>query len=142
MIRRLAILPVFALAVAAPAMAEGLKLKPGLWEMTYQYQAAMFGQAKDETEVNCVTPDKAELDPQKLLDDSIPCKPANLKTEGGVMTFDVVCEGLGEGTGGKARFETDGDAGSGKIDMIMKMGDMAIPMNASMTAKRLGACES
>ena len=98
----------------------------------------MTSQSITETRTECVK--ETKFDPGKLLQDAEGCSLIDDDLNGDTLTFRMECNmqaarALVEGT-----FSTDGQTGSGNMDMEVNTGGMNMTMNMNWTATRLGDC--
>ena len=98
----------------------------------------MTSQSITETRTECVK--ETKFDPGKLLQDAEGCSLIDDDLNGDTLTFRMECnmqaaQALVEGT-----FSTDGQTGSGNMDMEVNTGGMNMTMNMNWTATRLGDC--
>jgi hypothetical protein len=125
------------LSVGSAAVAEGLPITPGLWEMTSQNP--MTGE--DDVLEECMS--DGVFDPISMMEETQGCTFSNETVSGNSIDYDMTCtdpEMPGAMTA-EFSFTIDGDQGSGNVDMRMEMnGQTAMSMSTSVTARRVGDC--
>jgi len=124
-------------AIALPAFADALKLKPGLWETTFEMTNPFTG-TQSQTRTECL--EENEFDPESMMGPNDNCKVTQSKLKGNTLTFTMACNmdgGSGTMTG---EYTTDGKTGSGKMTMTMSFGGQTMEMRSTTTARRLGDC--
>jgi hypothetical protein len=125
------------LSVGSAAVAEGLPITPGLWEMTSQNP--MTGE--DDVLEECMS--DGVFDPISMMEETQGCTFSNETVSGNSIDYDMTCtdpEMPGAMTA-QFSFTIDGDQGSGNVDMRMEMnGQTAMSMSTSVTARRVGDC--
>ncbi|MDJ0957522.1 MAG: DUF3617 family protein [Arenicellales bacterium] len=119
-------------------MAAELAINPGLWETTMTRTSPMTTQSITETRTECVK--ETKFDPGKLLQDAQGCTLIDDNLNGDTLSFRMECnmnraQAFVEGT-----FSTDGQTGSGNMDMKVNAGGMNMTMNMNWIATRLGDC--
>ena len=122
--------------------ADALPVKPGLWRTKSTQTMEIPGMGAmppriHETE-QCLR--EGDFDPAKMMDPSSGCRVENVTVEDKAMSYEMTCP-TPEGTvTGKARYESDGDQGSGRVDMAFDMGGAKGRMTMDMRSQRIGDC--
>lgn len=116
-----------------------LPIKPGEWETTMTRTNPMTGEPTTETNTRCVK--ETSFNPSTMMQDAEGCELVKDELNGNTLTFRMECA-MEQGTGATVdgEFTSDGDTGSGTMDMNMDMGEMKMTMNMEWTSKRLGDC--
>ena len=118
-------------------VADALPVKPGLWETTVTSTNSFTG-TQTQTSQECVTIE--EFDPKTLFRDAEGCEVVNSDVSGNVLTFSMSCNmDGGQGTFA-GRYQTEGDTGSGEMNMEMSFGGQTMTMESTMESTRLGDC--
>ena len=127
------------LLAAAGAPAAGLTLEPGLWEASWTISNALTGQQFTETRTQCIR--TREFNPRELLRQAQGCQVVSEDQQGNRIRFSLVCtlEG-GAQTQVDGDFETDGTRGNGRLHTRMRIGEMSLTMDTSVTTRRIGDC--
>ena len=118
------------------AVAEGLPITPGLWEI--KTQNSMLG--GEEVQQSCMK--EAVFDPFIMMGEEDGCEIMNEVLAGNSVDYDVTCvddQKLGKAEG-HFSFTIHGDQGSGKIDLTMTLGQESLNMQVTMDARRVGDC--
>ena len=116
---------------AGGALAEGLKIKDGLWRTTVNNP--MTGERTSE---ECLK--DAVLDPASMLEGQSECRMTEENLEGNTLTFAMACAG-GSGSAQGHMF-VDGDKGGGELTMQFDMGGRQMDMTMTWDAVRVGDC--
>ncbi len=125
-----------ALSLSSTAMAAGVPITPGLWEI--KTQNSMLG----TEEVNQQCMQDAVFDPAAILGDEEGCELSNETVSGNSIDYDLACvdEGQQGSATGHFSFTIDGDQGNGNVDMTFNVGGETMNMQYSMAATRIGDC--
>jgi hypothetical protein len=117
------------------ALAEGLPITPGLWEI--RTDNPMIG--GEQVERHCMK--DAIFDPVGLMGDKQGCEVMNETMTSNSIDYDLACNGEKPGQAeGHFSFTIDGDRGNGKVDLNMIFGDQSMTMQYTMDATRVGDC--
>ena len=120
------------------SMAAELAINPGLWETTMTRTSPMTTQAITETRTECVK--ETKFDPGKLLQDAQGCRLIDDDLTGDTLSFRMECDMQGTQASVDGTFSTDGQTGSGNMDMKVNAAGMNMTMNMNWKANRLGDC--
>lgn len=131
------ILAAGACALALGAQADGLKIKPGLWETTTKINNPFTGETT-ETNTECVEQDT--FDPADMMKDAQGCTLTKNEVKGDALNFAMECSQQGAQSSMTGTYRTKGDEGSGHMDMTINAGGMNMEMNMAWTSKRVGDC--
>ncbi len=137
------------LAGGGHAQSAGMTINPGKWEYTTNMamQMNMNGQAMDipaqtETVEECVTPENATFSPDDVSREG--CTVSNLQQTGTTMSFSMTCNSDGMMMNGDVSLST-GNGGDTSEALISLNGEQpgmgTIAINATMSGRRVGACE-
>ncbi len=130
-----------ALASAADAWADGLKVEPGEWEFTSQTDAPGMPDMGPITRRECVEESSFSPDDfQKDMEGG--CTISDVKATASTLTWKLSCSAMqgGEMTG-RGRFESKGDTISGTMDMQMSVNGQPMSMQVRWSGKRVGPCK-
>ena len=120
------------------SMGAELSINPGLWETTMTRTSPMTTQSITETRTECVK--ETKFDPGKLLQDAQGCALIDDDLNGDTLSFRMECNMQRAKASVEGTFTTDGQTGSGDMDMKVNAGGMNMTMNMNWTATRLGDC--
>lgn len=124
------------ISLASLAVAEGLQITPGLWEITTNNGRG----GPPEVEQSCMT--EPVFDPVGMMGEAEGCEVSNEKIQGNSVDYDIAC--VDNAAGGKAEghfsFTVHGEQGEGQIDVTMSVGDQSMNLQYTMDAKRVGDC--
>jgi hypothetical protein len=115
-----------------------LEINPGLWETTMTRTNPMTGEPTTETTTECVR--ETSFNPSSMMEDAEGCDLVRDELQGDTLTFRMECNMQGSQATIDGQFQTDGQTGSGKMDMEMSMGEMKMSMNMDWTSRRVGDC--
>ena len=142
--RALMILP--ALLLATGAMAEGVAIDPGQWEMTMTMEMnssmdlPMVIPPRTTTTTECV--EKNELGPDDFnMEEESPCDVSDVKIDGNTVSWAISCPGPAGSMTGNWSFTSAGDTVEGQGSMTGDMGGQAMDFTMSWSGKRTGECE-
>lgn len=130
----------FALLPGAAHAEETLKIEPGLWETTTSTESPMFPQPQVRTNESCVTPDQAEFNPQRLVQEAKECSITDQSRDGNKINWSMICKTqMGEATAtGSA--EVNGNRGNGNMVMNMNLGGTPMSLTTTWESRRVGEC--
>ena len=138
MTKKYLILAISLSLVSVASMAAELAINPGLWETTMVRTSPMTTQSITETKTECVK--ETKFDPGKLLQDAEGCTLIDDDLNGDTLTFRMECNMQRTQASVEGTFSTDGQTGSGNMDMQVNAAGMNMTMNMNWTATRLGDC--
>lgn len=120
--------------------AEGLQIKPGMWEITSTSENSMMGGARTRTTKKCMA--ESEFDPISQMEgiDKEQCK-TTTKVNGNKMDYTIECNLPDSGNyTGKGTFISHGDTMDSVMDMQGTAEGHTIAMKISAKGKRVGDC--
>lgn len=126
------------LASAAPALGEGAP-QAGAYEVRYRLELPHVENRTEETTVVCL-PQPGAPTGFAVLSANNPlghCPAANVRREGGALSFDIVCPG-GNAAKAFALFDVTTDGFQGRI--AMNMGGKNMTMTEVQRGRRQGDC--
>ena len=123
--------------VSISVHADSLKLKPGLWETTVTSTNSFSG-TTTQTETECVV--EAEFDPRTMFKDAEGCELVDNNLSGNTLTYSLVCDVQGTKANIEGMYTTEGDIGSGNMNLEMSFGNQTMTMENSFDARRIGDC--
>ena len=109
------------------------------WEASWTISNALTGQQFTETRTQCIR--TREFNPRELLRQAQGCQVVSEDQQGNRIRFSLVCtlEG-GAQTQVDGDFETDGTRGNGRLHTRMRIGEMSLTMDTSVSTRRIGDC--
>lgn len=121
---------------AAPA------IQAGEWEFTMTMEGPTMPMAIPPMRfTNCVT--RKSPIPRQGEQLSKECKIVEQNIAGNIVTYTLRCDSQGMTLDNIGRAEFNGDTMSGTVKQVMKQGDKIMhTTNATMTGKRIGACNA
>jgi len=117
--------------------AEGLTIKPGLWEITTTTTSSM-GQPMNRTDQECI--DKDQLDPKDMMQDMPEDCSLDSNVSGDTLTYELTCNMHGMVMQGMGKMISKGDSMTGSIKVNSNMNGMVIEMSSEAKGKRIGEC--
>ena len=121
----------------ASLAADGLKIDPGMWEMTNQMTMSLMPQPVVRTHQECMT--QSKLTAEDLTKDT-DCKLEAYDVSGNTMTFTMICPGPEGATQAQGTYVSNGDSGHGEMNMSMVIEGSTQTMKMTFKGKRVGAC--
>lgn len=129
-----------AMVLSVTAIAEGVTINPGQWEMTATMTMTMMPQPQVTTTRECVK--ESELNPEDFnMDEDNPCDISDRNIDGDTASWSINCPTEGGVMKGKWEFTSSGDSISGSGTMSMDMAGQTMGFEMSWTGKRIGECE-
>ena len=124
------------IVLGSGALAEGLPITPGLWEV--KTQNPVLG--NEQAQQHCMK--EPVFDPLTMMGKEEGCEITNQVISGNSVDYDLTC--IDDQQTGKAEghfsFTINGDQGYGKVDLKMSAGGQTMTMHFDMDAKRIGNC--
>ena len=124
--------------VASTVNAESLPINPGLWETTMTRTDPFGGEPVTETQSKCVT--ETSFDPATMMDGAQGCAISQDDLEGNKLTFAMECDTHGAKSTMNGMYETDGQTGTGDMEVQVKAAGMDMSMQMRWTTRRTGDC--
>ena len=120
-----------AMSLSITAIAEGVAMNPGQWEMTSTMTMSMMPQPHVTTTKECVK--ESELNPEDFnMDENNPCNISDRNIDGDTASWSINCPTQGGGVmEGKWEFTSTGDSISGSGTMSMDMAGQAMDFEMS-----------
>ena len=138
---RLVLTSLTAIVFSASAIAEGVSIDPGEWEMTSTITMSMMPQPQTTTVKECIK--EPELNPEDFnMDEDNPCNISEVVIDGDTASWSINCptEG-GPVMEGRWEFTSGGDTISGSGSMTADYAGQAMSIDMSWTGKRIGDCK-
>jgi len=138
---RLVLTSLTAMVFSASAIAEGVSIDPGEWEMTSTITMSMMPQPQTTTVKECIK--EPELNPEDFnMDEDNPCNISEVVIDGDTASWSINCptEG-GPVMEGRWEFTSGGDTISGSGSMTADYAGQAMSIDMSWTGKRIGDCK-
>jgi len=126
---------------ATGAVAEGVAVNPGKWEMTMTMQMSMLPAPQTKTTTECI--EKEELGPAEFhMEEDSPCDFSDVVIDDDTVSWNVNCPGPagGEMTG-EWSFTSHGDSIEGNGSMSADMAGQAIEFTMEWSGQRVGNCD-
>ena len=123
-----------------PALAAGLNVEPGLWEVSWSMPNPLGGEPYRQTQRTCVR--ESTITTDRVNRELSACRVGNAVFEGSLVRWKMRCDTpAGPMTGtGKAR--SNGTTVLGAVDMSLALGALEIPTTGSFKGKRIGECRA
>lgn len=115
-----------------------IEFNPGLWETVTTRTNPMTGEPITETRTECVQ--ESQFDPASMMQGAQGCNLIEDSLQGDTLQFLMECDMEGGQATIDGQFQTDGETGTGNMDMSVNAGGMQMEMNMNWTAKRIGDC--
>jgi len=127
--------------LSGTAIAEGISIDPGLWEMTSTMTMTMMPQPQTSTATECMN--ESELDPETFnMDEDNPCEITDLAIDGNTASWLISCptEG-GPVMEGQWKMTSSGDSLNGTGTMSTEFSGQKMGFNMTWSGKRIGDCD-
>jgi len=123
------------------AIAEGVSIDPGNWEMTSTITMTMMPQPQTTTVMGCIK--EPELNPEDFnMDEDNPCNISEVAIDGDTASWSINCPTEGGAVmEGKWEFTSAGDSISGSGTMSMDYAGQEMGFEMSWAGKRIGDCD-
>lgn len=129
-----------AMVFSVSAVADGVTIDPGLWEMTSTMTMTMMPQPQTTTVEECI--EESELSPEDFnMDEDNPCNITEVAIDGDTASWAINCPTEGGVMEGKWKFTSAGDSISGSGTMSMDYAGQKMGFEMSWAGKRIGDCE-
>jgi hypothetical protein len=133
-------IPGLLLISSAGALADGVPMTPGKWEMKTTMEMSMFPAPQVRTFTECI--EETELKPENFnMEEDSPCDMADIEIDGNTVRWSISCPGAMGNMTGNWEFTSAGDSVIGTGSMSADMGGMAMEMKMNWEGERLGDCE-
>jgi len=123
------------------ALAEGISIEPGKWEITTTITIPILPQPRVTTKTECMK--ERELSPETMTDDDTDsdCTLNTVVVDGNTMKWSMDCQGKEGNSRGEWEVTSRGDTltGEGKVTVDVQEQDMVMTMN--WEGKRIGDCD-
>ena len=126
---------------AGTALAEGVSVNPGKWEMTMTMQMSMMPAPQTKTTTECI--EKDELGPAEFhMEEDSPCDFSDVVVDDDTVSWNVNCPGpAGGDMKGEWSFTSLGDTITGSGSMSAEMAGQTMDFNMEWDGKRVGECD-
>jgi len=122
------------------AIADGIPVTPGLWDMNFTMQMPMLPQPQVIQKQECV--EEEELSPDEFeMDEESNCAVSDFVMDGNTMQWSLACDGEMGKMQGHWSFTSDGDSMHGEGTMNIDAGGQAMEMVMNWQGKRIGDCD-
>lgn len=137
---RIVIASLTAMFFSITAIAEGVSIDPGNWEMTTTMKMTMMPQPQTTTVEECIK--EPELNPEDFnMDEDSPCNISDVVINGDTASWLINCPTEGGVMEGKWEFTSAGDSITGAGTMSMDYAGQKMGFEMSWVGKRIGDCE-
>ena len=122
------------------AIAEGVSIDPGLWEMTTTMTMSMMPQPQTSVETECIEED--EINPEDFnMDEENPCDITDVSINGDTGRWSINCPTeMGMAMKGQWEFTSNGDSITGSGSMTANIAGQEMGFNMTWTGTRVGDC--
>lgn len=131
-----------ALALVLPcmALAEGVAVNPGRWEMSMTMNMPMMPAPQVRTETECV--EETELNPEDFqMEGDSPCAVGDIDVDGDTVRWTLQCPSEMGSMSGEWSFTSSGDSMHGEGSMTADMGGQKMELTMSWEGRRVGDCD-
>ena len=127
------------LALALPALAEGMKVDPGEWEFTSTSKVPMGAAPIPKSTTECIT--ESEMDPDEFLKDADGCSIVEKDVSSDRMSYVMSCPGPAGPMTGRAVFTSTGSTVKGGMKVQFDMNGQPMTFETTWEGKRVGDCD-
>lgn len=126
---------------SATAIADGVSIDPGEWEMTTTMTMSMMPQPQTNTVKECI--EESELSPEDFdMDEDNPCNITDVVIDGDTASWSINCPvENGMVMEGKWEFTSNGDSITGAGNMAAEMAGQTMSFDMTWSGKRIGDCK-
>jgi len=126
-------------AVAASAGAEGVSLRPGLWQTTTTMESSFMPAMPPRQTTECIRETRYDID--RMLSGQGDCKIYDQVVEGPSVKWRMRCETDGGAAAqGQGEVTSQGDQVEGQMTIKMEFQGQRMDTKTSWTGRRLGDC--
>jgi hypothetical protein len=137
--KKIALILAALLTVPFTAMADGVTIEPGQWEMTMSMQMPMFPVPQEQAYTECVK--ETELDPEDFqMEGDQACEFSDVEMQGDSISWSMECPNEMGSTRGQWSFTSTGDSMHGNGSMTTEMGGQSMEFTMTWSGKRIGDC--
>ncbi len=128
------------LLFAGAALAKGVAINPGQWEMTNTLQMSVLPQPQVRSTTECIK--ESELNPDDFnMDEDNPCEITDVVVDGNSASWSISCPSQdGLLMQGKWQFTSGGDTLEGSGSMSADAAGMKLDFKMDWKGKRIGDC--
>lgn len=128
------------LSITPPALADGIPVEPGLWEITSTMTMPMFPQPRVTTVTECMR--KSEISMDEIGGENMDpgCTFDPPQTDGDTMRWSFDCPVDGGTSHGEWEATSGGDTVSGNGKITMSAQGQTMEMVMSWQGRRIGEC--
>jgi len=134
------LIPIVMLTAAPLALAEGLPVEPGLWEMTSTISMPMLPQPRVNTMTECFEKSEFSMDDMNTDDMDPNCTFEMDQLDGNTMKWSVDCPVEGGTSHGEWEAISAGETMTGSGVMTISMQGQTMKMDMSWEGRRIGDC--
>ncbi|NNL66945.1 MAG: DUF3617 family protein [Myxococcales bacterium] len=121
------------------ALAGGMKVDPGKWEIHSIARMSMMPTPRESTQTQCVR--ESEMKPGEFLKDEDGCRVSDVVAEKARMAWTLVCDSGGGRMSGDAEFHSTGSTMKGRMTLTMKHGGIDMTVVRIFDGRRVGDCD-
>jgi hypothetical protein len=126
------------LVLARPALAEGMRIEPGKWELRSTNQQAT-GETRSDVRTMCF--ENAEMTPQVFMKDTSDCTTSDTKSDESSMSWKMTCASTGGSMSADASFTSGGSTMQGVMKMRIDVAGQQLTFDRLWEGKRVGMCD-
>lgn len=127
------------LAVAGPAVADGMQVQPGKWEFKATSVMPMMPAPNATVETQCVT--ESEVQPEMFLEYVEGCTLRESETDAASMRWKVTCATSGGRVDGEGSARSTGTTVRGAMTLLMNFSGQQMTMRHDWEGRRVGPCD-
>ena len=136
---RISPLCLFILIPSLTYAADGIPVKPGMWETTVTMSSPMLPQPHVTTKSTCV--DRTEFSIDELMpNDNDGCTITESNVNGNTLSWKMECDMQGNKGQGGGEFTSKGNSGTGHMYMNVEAQGQSFSMETTWDGHRTGDC--
>lgn len=124
------------------ALAEGVPITPGLWEMSGEMSGSMIPAPHTTSSIDCI--DQSELGPDYFKSKfGSSCDPSELQVDGNMISWTISCADSDGGLEVHFKFISKGDSftGVGTWSMPSGIDEQSLELTINYSGQRIDDCE-
>ena len=123
---------------AGVVYAEGMEVKPGMWEMKSVVTLPFDGGKQERSSQDCI--DKSSITPQEMMNDAEGCEILDSDVNAKKMTWSIRCQNPQVEMTGDGHAKSTGTTVSGGMNISATYSGQEMKMSTTWEGKHVGAC--
>ena len=123
---------------ASVVYAEGMQLKPGLWEIKTVVTLPLNGGNQESTSQDCLS--ESKITPEDMINDDQDCLISNANVNANSMQWTMTCQNQGIEMIGEGNAESSGKKITGGMNISATFNGQEMTMSTNWQGKYIGDC--